>query len=188
MKTPRTMKPMCGQPSASGRPISSGTERNLAAPISGSATDASSMRGSIHQAPAKLASSTALMPCRFQLASPARQRSGRADGSSQPTPASSGSCSSICAVMLASSASRTGGSNSAANSRPAPTGRDRCRIIGVLPWRRARRQAEVSDPALRGSSRIRCRIAAAARAGVPTSRISTRRPCGSSRCSAALWV
>ena len=45
--TPRTMNPMRGQESASGRPIKSGTDTYLAAATSGSVTAASSVRGSI---------------------------------------------------------------------------------------------------------------------------------------------
>jgi hypothetical protein len=60
--SPLTTKPMRGQLTPNGRPIRSGTDRYLAAAISGRLVAASSDRGSIQKAAVTVTSTSPVMP------------------------------------------------------------------------------------------------------------------------------
>ena len=91
---------MRGQLRPRGSPISRGTEMNLAATISDSATAASRVRGNIQKQRLNTASKSPLTPPLFQEPTASRHPIGRAWLAHQPKTANTGICTSICAAML----------------------------------------------------------------------------------------
>src|SRR6185437_15397979 len=126
--TPRSTKLMRGQLAANGRPMSSGTVRNLAKSATGLASAASSESGSIQQAEANVTTISPVAPPRFQGWIRFATRSGSELPSSIPAMTSNGICASICAVMLASSIRCNGGAASSRGSKP-PARRVCARLI-----------------------------------------------------------